>query len=144
MPTTTAQLPWLLCAALALCPVLMVSAQCGTSAEGDVRLVNSGSFYWGFVEICFMGEWQPVCADGFNTISAVVVCRQLGLAPPPGLILGIHLPVQCDCCVRLFSFQHHHLQLLLIFLSFSVLCQGFLQVWIVTVLRQTLVDAQHK
>ena len=49
----------------------------------DVRLVGgtvSVNETFGRVEICFGGIWGTVCNDYWNTVEAVVVCRQLGFS----------------------------------------------------------------
>jgi deleted-in-malignant-brain-tumors protein 1 len=47
---------------------------------GDVRLAGYGSTrFAGRVEMFVAGQWLGVCNDGFGSLDANVVCRQLGL-----------------------------------------------------------------
>ena len=46
--------------------------------EGEVRLQDGPSPLRGRVELCKNNTWGTVCDDGWNRMSAKVVCRQLG------------------------------------------------------------------
>ena len=48
-----------------------------TCTQGSVRL-SGGSSQQGRVEICINNNWGTVCDDGWSTVDANIVCRQLG------------------------------------------------------------------
>ena len=48
-----------------------------TCTQGDIRL-QGGTATSGRVEICNTNAWGTVCSDGWDTVNARVVCRQLG------------------------------------------------------------------
>ena len=43
-----------------------------------MRLVGGQSAYEGRVEVCFSQRWGTVTDDGWSSVDANVVCRQLG------------------------------------------------------------------
>ena len=49
-------------------------------SDGDVRLVEGTSPVMGTVQICHNQDWGTVCANGWNDMDAIVVCRQLGFS----------------------------------------------------------------
>jgi deleted-in-malignant-brain-tumors protein 1 len=70
------------------CPSTHVAgAKCFSLSGGPppIRLVDGTSSYEGRVEIFVENQWGTICDDGWSTIDAEVVCRQLGL-PPNGAI----------------------------------------------------------
>ncbi len=54
--------------------------------HGQTRL-SGGEQSFGRVEVCFYGVWGTVCDDRWDSISAGVVCQQLGYSPH-GKLLG--------------------------------------------------------
>ena len=47
-------------------------------ADGDIQLVDGESEREGRVEVCLGQRWGTVNEDGWSSVDAQVVCRQLG------------------------------------------------------------------
>ena len=52
-------------------------------SPGDIRLINDAdnTNMTGRLEVYYEGQWGTVCDDFFDSLSAMVACRQLGLNP---------------------------------------------------------------
>ena len=70
----------------------MTALESHNCTYGDVRLVNGTSLYEGRVEICINDLWGTVCDDGWGSVDATVVCKQLGYAYT-GCKLFMHVKV---------------------------------------------------
>ena len=56
-------------------PILHAESEC---TPGDVRLVGGETRADGQVQICYNGQWGSIASDGWESVDAQVVCRQLG------------------------------------------------------------------
>ena len=61
---------------------------------GELRLVGGDVPNEGRVEICINNVWGTVCDDGWSSVDATVVCRQLGYSTRGQIFL-------CSCCLEL-------------------------------------------
>ncbi|XP_060558824.1 deleted in malignant brain tumors 1 protein-like [Ruditapes philippinarum] len=84
-----------------------------------VRLVNGSNQYEGRLEVWHDGAWGTVCDDGFDVLSATVVCRMLNYPQTKPLVFGsahfgagqlsIHLDdVKCTGNETTLSQCHHN------------------------------------
>ena len=46
--------------------------------EGSIRLVNGTLLNEGRLEACSNGVWGPICYNLFDSMDALVVCKELG------------------------------------------------------------------
>ncbi len=51
-----------------------------------MRLVGGDGGYSGRVEVCQLGEWGTVCAEGFTQELAMTVCRDVMTGDKGGLV----------------------------------------------------------
>lgn len=71
--------------------------------NGSLRLSDGQTNGEGRVEICFNGIWGTICQDGWDSLDATVVCRQLGFKPEGNITLCSYVPVsyltqyRCTC-----------------------------------------------
>ena len=61
------------------------TAPCTT---GQLRLVGGNIPNEGRVEICIENEWGTVCDNGWDSVDATVVCRQLDYSTQGQVALG--------------------------------------------------------
>ncbi|XP_038058260.1 uncharacterized protein LOC119729666 isoform X2 [Patiria miniata] len=70
-----------------------VGVVCQAVDDHPVRLTGGSSSTEGKVEVFMNGQWGAVCADGWDTSHASVVCRQLGFHGPN---TSLHYPKEED------------------------------------------------
>jgi len=72
-------------------PLRILPSMLFTFSGVPVRLVGGSSYNEGRVEVNYNGEWGAVCDDGWSSIDAGVVCRQLGFGSLERAIYRAHL-----------------------------------------------------
>ena len=54
--------------------------------DGDTRIVGGSRYYEGIVEICRNGSWGVICDQGWNNISAALLCQERGFGVGKGFL----------------------------------------------------------
>ena len=55
-----------------------------TCFNGQTRIVGGNKYYEGVVEICRNNEWGVICDQGWNDVSAAVLCQEQGFGSGKG------------------------------------------------------------
>ena len=86
--------------------------------DGEVKLNNAQSQF-GQVEVCVNQTWRTICAQGWTANNTKVVCRQLGLSDPRGVL---SFPVE----IRLRA----HYAVTSIFINYLWICRWFYWIFV--------------
>ena len=65
-------------------------------SDGNVMLVGGTDDAEGTIQICYRNAYGTVCDDWWDTLDAMVVCKQLGFLEPGKLLLCLFSQLLCN------------------------------------------------